>query len=403
MESSSLLNTKLTTSKWSTMVSMLSSFSALSSVHTQPHSRIAQTIGKVVKLPPEAEEVASFFAAILETDYVKNPTFVQNFFSDWQKVLKEHPPVRSTFFLTLLSLSLGHWSPFRSSCVYSWMEPRSKITRNVISVRFSPTWKRRKPRRRSWRQLRRNNWKPRKTSPRTSTRLVCWMGGKRKLEISGLNPLDCSGGEVNIQRRECWRYVVNYDSLNLRDWERKRSWWEFWRVFRLELDRNKSRSILERMSRFLLLLLVTNGKMSYMMTRWLGWQLGKKTSMETSSEFFSRLFSLSFLLVVRERMNWRDWWGMYRYVFLAAGSSLKGQSDLKKFEKARALKVRALSSPSLPRSTNWGRLTFVWVWLLGSRWSNSFGLHCRPQIERDGDSSTCDRSLLDRSIRPSCR
>lgn len=29
-----------------------------------------------------------------------------------------------------------------------------------------------------------------------------------------------------------------------------------------------------------------------------------------------------------------------RYVFLAAGSSLKGQSDYKKFEKARALKVR---------------------------------------------------------------
>jgi DNA topoisomerase-1 len=28
-----------------------------------------------------------------------------------------------------------------------------------------------------------------------------------------------------------------------------------------------------------------------------------------------------------------------RYVFLAAGSSLKGQSDLKKFEKARALKA----------------------------------------------------------------
>lgn len=30
---------------------------------------------------------------------------------------------------------------------------------------------------------------------------------------------------------------------------------------------------------------------------------------------------------------------LFRYVFLAAGSSLKGQSDYKKFEKARALKV----------------------------------------------------------------
>jgi len=31
--------------------------------------------------------------------------------------------------------------------------------------------------------------------------------------------------------------------------------------------------------------------------------------------------------------------GNYKYVFLAAGSSLKGQSDMSKFEKARELKV----------------------------------------------------------------
>ena len=31
--------------------------------------------------------------------------------------------------------------------------------------------------------------------------------------------------------------------------------------------------------------------------------------------------------------------GQHKYVFLAAGSSLKGQSDMMKFEKARELKV----------------------------------------------------------------
>ena len=36
--------------------------------------------------------------------------------------------------------------------------------------------------------------------------------------------------------------------------------------------------------------------------------------------------------------------GNYKYVFLAAGSSLKGQSDMNKFEKSRELKV----SSSLP-------------------------------------------------------
>ena len=40
--------------------------------------------------------------------------------------------------------------------------------------------------------------------------------------------------------------------------------------------------------------------------------------------------------------------GAFKYVFLAAGSSLKGQSDLKKYEKARELKVRHACPPSQP-------------------------------------------------------
>lgn len=39
--------------------------------------------------------------------------------------------------------------------------------------------------------------------------------------------------------------------------------------------------------------------------------------------------------------NWKENInGNFKYVFLAAGSSLKGQSDMMKFEKARELKVR---------------------------------------------------------------
>ena len=37
----------------------------------------------------------------------------------------------------------------------------------------------------------------------------------------------------------------------------------------------------------------------------------------------------------------------HKYVFLAAGSSLKGQSDMMKFEKARELKVAVFCSPSI--------------------------------------------------------
>lgn len=44
---------------------------------------------KPVDLPPDAEEVAGFYAALLETDHGKNPVFQKNFFNDFKEVLKE--------------------------------------------------------------------------------------------------------------------------------------------------------------------------------------------------------------------------------------------------------------------------------------------------------------------------
>jgi DNA topoisomerase I len=44
--------------------------------------------GKDVTLPPEAEEVAGFFAALIESDHGNNPVFQQNFFNDWLEILK---------------------------------------------------------------------------------------------------------------------------------------------------------------------------------------------------------------------------------------------------------------------------------------------------------------------------
>lgn len=43
--------------------------------------------------------------------------------------------------------------------------------------------------------------------------------------------------------------------------------------------------------------------------------------------------------------------GNHKYVFLAAGSSIKGQSDMSKFEKARELKV-IIHTPERPREAN---------------------------------------------------
>lgn len=49
--------------------------------------------GKEVSLPPESEEVAGFYAALIESDHAKDTTFNKNFFNDWKGVLKKHPPV----------------------------------------------------------------------------------------------------------------------------------------------------------------------------------------------------------------------------------------------------------------------------------------------------------------------
>jgi DNA topoisomerase-1 len=44
--------------------------------------------GKDIDLAPEAEEVAGFFGAMLNSDHVKNPTFQKNFFGDFLEVVK---------------------------------------------------------------------------------------------------------------------------------------------------------------------------------------------------------------------------------------------------------------------------------------------------------------------------
>ena len=44
-------------------------------------------LGKVMKLSPKAEEVATFFAKMLDHEYTTKEIFRKNFFKDWRKVL----------------------------------------------------------------------------------------------------------------------------------------------------------------------------------------------------------------------------------------------------------------------------------------------------------------------------
>jgi len=48
--------------------------------------------GEPIDLVPECEEVASFFAQVVGTDWGENPTFRKNFFKDFMKVIKKYQP-----------------------------------------------------------------------------------------------------------------------------------------------------------------------------------------------------------------------------------------------------------------------------------------------------------------------
>ncbi|GBB97857.1 hypothetical protein RclHR1_03090015 [Rhizophagus clarus] len=61
-----------------------------------PHNVKMKYNGKDVHLEPEAEEVATFYAAALNTEHVENPTFNENFFRDFKMVLaksNKNPPI----------------------------------------------------------------------------------------------------------------------------------------------------------------------------------------------------------------------------------------------------------------------------------------------------------------------
>ena len=45
------------------------------------------SLGKVMKLSPKAEEVATFFSKMLDHEYTTKEIFRKNFFKDWRKVL----------------------------------------------------------------------------------------------------------------------------------------------------------------------------------------------------------------------------------------------------------------------------------------------------------------------------
>ncbi|KAL3850228.1 hypothetical protein ACJIZ3_012110 [Penstemon smallii] len=73
----------------------------------KPHGVKMLYKGKPVDLTPEQEEVATMYAVMLETEYMSKPQFKENFMTDWRKILgKNH---------TIQSLDLCDFTP-----IYEW-------------------------------------------------------------------------------------------------------------------------------------------------------------------------------------------------------------------------------------------------------------------------------------------
>lgn len=61
----------------------------------KPHGVKMLYCGEPVDLTPEQEEIMTFYAVMLETDYLKNPKFRENFFKDWKKVSLSVPDINT--------------------------------------------------------------------------------------------------------------------------------------------------------------------------------------------------------------------------------------------------------------------------------------------------------------------
>ncbi|KAF8444645.1 hypothetical protein L210DRAFT_3530423 [Boletus edulis BED1] len=211
--------------------------------------------GKEAILPPESEEVAGFYAAMLDTDHAQDKTFNKNFFEDWLKVLKDHPPRNK------INITEFDQCDFRPMFEYFEAE---KAKKKALSTAEKKEIKKQK-------------------DAMEEKYITCLLDGrKEKVGNFRVEPPGLFRGRGDHPKKGALKFRVRPEDITL--------------------------NIGEGVS-----IPVPN-----MPGSWKG-------------------------VVHDQTVTWLANWvenvnGNYKYVFLAAGSSLKGQSDMSKFEKARELK-----------------------------------------------------------------
>ncbi|KAH7914159.1 DNA topoisomerase I [Hygrophoropsis aurantiaca] len=211
--------------------------------------------GKSVDLPPEAEEVAGFYAAMIETDHAQDSTFNKNFFDDWLKVLKEYPPRNN---VKITSFESCDFRP-----MYEHFEAE-KAKKKALSTAEKKELKKQK-------------------DAVEEKYVTCVLDGrKEKVGNFRVEPPGLFRGRGDHPKKGALKFRVRPEDITI--------------------------------------------------------NIGEGIPVPVPN------MSGNWKQVVHDKtVTWLANWvenvnGNYKYVFLAAGSSLKGQSDMTKFEKARELK-----------------------------------------------------------------
>ncbi|EPQ57212.1 hypothetical protein GLOTRDRAFT_137596 [Gloeophyllum trabeum ATCC 11539] len=211
--------------------------------------------GQDVDLPPESEEVATFYAKLLETDHARDETFNKNFFEDWLKVLKKHPPRDGT---KITDFSRCDFRP-----MYEYFEAE-KAKQKALTAAEKKELREAKA----------------KAEEKYATCLLD--GRKEKVGNFRVEPPGLFRGRGEHPKKGCLKFRVRPEDITI------------------NIGENAPVPV---------------------------------PNMPGNWKAVIHDKTVTWLACWTENIN-----GNYKYVFLAAGSSLKGQSDMIKFEKARELK-----------------------------------------------------------------
>ncbi|KAJ7346667.1 DNA topoisomerase I [Mycena albidolilacea] len=211
--------------------------------------------GKPLDLPPPSEEVAGFYAALIESDHAQSAKFNENFFEDWKTVLKKNPPRDGT---RVTSFELCDFRP-----MFEYFEAEKAKKKALTSAEKK--------------ELKRVR------DEEEAKYLTCLLDGrKEKVGNFKVEPPGLFRGRGEHPKKGSLKYRVRPEDITI------------------NIGKNAPVPV------------------PNMPGNW------KEVIHDNT---------VTWLATWTENVN-----SNHKYVFLAAGSSLKGQSDMNKFEKARELK-----------------------------------------------------------------